>query len=141
MPPLASGRVIHARWSEHHQPTAQGTMTATCRVVRPGIGTAWDPVTESTIPNPPTVVVASGPCRVQAFMQATTSPVAGQQVTQRRYRVSLPAAAPTADTECRILIETCPADTALAGSTLFIEDVVTASERFQRDYVANLNLG
>jgi len=118
-------------------------MTATCRIVRPTTGTSWDPVTESTIPNPPTTVVPTGTrCRVQAFTRrGQPAAQAGQTVAEGTYLVALPASAPAVDVECRVIIETCPADTALVDATLFIEDVQHGSERFQQDLACTINLG
>jgi hypothetical protein len=117
-------------------------MTATCRVETPGIGPpGWDPVTESTIPNPPAIVIPSPcVCRVQAFMRAKAAPQAGQTVAERAYRVSLPAGSPLVDVNCHVVIEAAK-DAAMVGTTLYIEDVQYGSEVFQRDLVCTANLG
>lgn len=137
--PFPSTRVIHRDFSTHHQPVAEGAMTAVCRVERPGIGTTWNPTTESTVPATPVVIIASSPCRVQQYMRATAKDQAGQLVTERRYRVSLPADVAAVDVKSHVVF-TASTDVALVGRTFFVDDVQYASERFERDLICLDNL-
>ncbi|WP_162529254.1 DUF6093 family protein [Segeticoccus rhizosphaerae] len=140
--PFTSTRVIHPNWSTHHQATAQGGMTATCRIEVPGVGTTWDEVNEETIPAPATVIAPSGtPCRVQEIDSATNATQAAQDVSVRRYLVAVPAGVRTAEQGAHVVIEACSNDARLVGRHLFIVDVQSASERFERDYVCTDNLG
>ena len=68
--PFPSTRVIHRDFSAHHQPVAEGRMTATCRVEKPGIGTTWESVHESTVPAAPTVIIANSICSIQQIGRA-----------------------------------------------------------------------
>ena len=137
--PFPSTRVIHRDFSAHHQRVANGTMTATCRVEKPGIGTTWDPTTESTVPAAPTVIVASSICRVQQYMRAVAKDQAGQLVTERRYRVSLPADVAAVEVKSHVVF-TASTDAALVGRTFYVDDVQYASERFERDLICLDNL-
>lgn len=140
MSPLSTTRVIHRDFSAHHQPVAEGTMTATCRVERPAIGTHWDPVTESTVPNPPDVLISSSICKVQEYMRAAGKDQVGQQVVERRYRVSLPADVAPIDVKCHVVF-LASSDAALATRTFYVDDVQYATERFERVLICLDNLG
>lgn len=138
--PFASTRVIHADWSQHHQPVAEGTFTAVCRIENPGVGTSWDSDTESTIPNPPTVIADDVPCRVQSLMQATAVQQAGQQVSERRYLIPVPADTPEVPEGAHVVITAAPNDLPMVGRRFYVADVQYGSERFERDLVCTDNL-
>lgn len=138
--PFPSTRVFHRDFSTHHQPVANGRMTATCRVEKPGIGTTWDSTTESTVPAAPTVIIASSICAVQEYMRAKAADQAGQVVTERRYRVSLPADVPKIEVKSHVVILTATGDANMVGRTFYIDDVLFGSERFERDLICLDNL-
>lgn len=86
--PLPGTRVIPIDWSEHHQPTADLTMTSQCQVTRNnGSGTTGD---DGTWTPPPVVVIYSGICRVVREPGEELNPISGdQRLTTRRYSVQL----------------------------------------------------
>lgn len=138
--PLASTRVIHANWSTHHRPVAEGAMTAQCTITSPGTLSGWDPVTGPTAAIPP-VVLYTGPCRVQANpSRVGEADAAGQPITRRPYLLAIPAVSDDIPVTARVLITACTGDTHLAGKTFTVSDVVYASERFERDLTCILDL-
>jgi hypothetical protein len=74
-------------------------------------------------------------------MRAVSAPQAGQQVTERRYRVSLPAGSAPVDVNCQVVLEAAANDPDMVGVRLYVTDVQYGSERFQRDLVCSDNLG
>lgn len=88
MAPLNGYQVIPPRWSEHHRPVADATMTLPCRVLRPG----GPPVFGDD--SPPVTVVWEGKCRLQQHNTSSDSGVtAGQPVEVRRALAVLPVEA------------------------------------------------
>lgn len=115
-------------------------MTAVCRIEDPGVGTTWDPMTESTIPAAPTVIIDDCPCRVQEIDSATSVTQAGQQVTERRYLVTLPADVPQIDEGAHVVITAADNDARLVNHRLRVADVQYGSERFERDLICLDNM-
>jgi hypothetical protein len=132
--PLPGTRVIHPRWSQHHRPTATGGLTGTCDVTRRGTGKGvMDPDTGVVTP-PARVTIASGvPCRVQAVTQtAGDRTVAGDEVTQREYLVSLQWDTAAVEVDDWVTI-TAARDAQLSGRSLRVIDVLHGTEQWQRD--------
>ncbi|MFF3443644.1 DUF6093 family protein [Streptosporangium sp. NPDC002721] len=76
--PLVGHGPIPPRWSEHHRPTAVGTLTGTCRITRGGGDGHLD---DDGVWHPPgTTVVYVGPCRITA-PAGISNPVVGDQPT------------------------------------------------------------
>lgn len=132
--PLPTGRVIHPAWSQHHRPTATGTMTATCTITGAGgDGTTdpdgnWTPGTGDTL--------YEGPCRLQALTTNERIEVAGDtQTTMRRYLVSISYDADRIENGATITITTA-VDAEAVGMTLRVVDVRYGSEQWQRDLIA-----
>lgn len=117
-------------------------MTAVCRIETPGVGTTWDPVTESTVPAAPTVIVDDCPCRVQEIDSATEATQAGQQVTERRYLIPVPADVPDVPEGAHVVIIAAANDAPMVvmGRRFFVKDVQYGSERFERDLICSMNL-
>ncbi|MEV8638098.1 DUF6093 family protein [Streptosporangium sp. NPDC051023] len=75
--PFAGHTPIHARWSEHHRPTATATQTGTCRITRPAAGGGT--LDGAGVWHPPTSTeVYRGPCRI-APPGGISNPVVGDQ--------------------------------------------------------------
>lgn len=127
----AGSQVIHPRWSDHHRPTATGTMTAECVITdRPRAGTTaadgtWTPATPATL--------YTGPCRVLAVTTHERVLVVGEtQDTRRRYLVSVRYDA--AEIAIGALVEITKAkDALLVGKKLRVADVALGSEQWERD--------
>lgn len=138
MSPLPGTRVIHRRFSAHHRPVTESTMTAVCRITRPrAIGKAA-PWTPQDGPSPAiTDLVWLGPCRVQALdSRATAAEAAAQQVTTRDYLIAIPAAAPAVRAgvngdSIRILVN--PDDELVLGRVFRVVDIAHGSVLWQRD--------
>lgn len=89
MAPLNGYQVIPPRWSEHHRPVADATMTLPCRVLRPSLEPP--PFGSEAAP---AVVVWEGKCRLQQHNTSSGSGVtAGQPVEVRRALAVLPVEA------------------------------------------------
>lgn len=133
--PLPNTRVIPTLWSDHHRPTAEGGMTATCVVTRRDpVGTTdaagrWTPTTPTTL--------YTGPVRVLALTPRRGVLVVGDaQETVRRYQVSLRFDVP----EIRIgdlVAVTGSVDSGLFGKQLRVADVALGSEEWQRDLICD----
>lgn len=139
--PFSSTRVIPTGWSRHHQPVARGGMTAKCQIEDPTreIPGVFDD-TDGSKSAPTPFVTHTGPCRVQEIDSAKSAFQAGQDVTERRYLVSVDASA-----EARqgwvVRITDCPNDSQLGTAILHVSDVQYGSERFERDLICTFNEG
>lgn len=129
----AGRHVIHPRWSEHHRPTATGTMTATCVIsYRTGSGTTasdgtWTPGATETL--------YTGPCRVLAVTTHERVLVVGEtQDTRRRYQVSIRHDAPETPVGALVAI-TESVDPQLVGKKLRVSDITLGSEVWERDLI------
>lgn len=132
--PFPTTKVIHPRWSGHHQPVAQGGMTGSCIITGPGAAEpVWDDVAkEYTLGDDATVY--AGVCRVQADFRPTKVDQSGQETAGRRYLVAITAdAAGPFDTGTVVTITAAPNDALLVGRTLYVVDTWQATERFERD--------
>lgn len=127
----AGRHVVHGGWSQHHRPTATGTMTAECVITHrtgdgsTGAGGDW-------APNPP-VTLYDGACRVLAVTTHERVLIVGEeQDTRRRYLVSIEYDAAEMPIGALVKI-TKSKDAHLVGKSLRIADVEHGSEQWQRD--------
>lgn len=129
--PLPNTRVISSRWSEHHRPTATGTMTATCEITRRGTGGTTDADGTYTPGGPSTLY--TGPCRVQALASRQEVVVVGEaQETEHRYLVTIEFDA--AEVRIGDLVKvTAAKDAGLVGRQLRVSDMAHGSEVWERD--------
>lgn len=137
MPPLPSTRVIHDRWSEHHQPTAQGAMTAACVITEAGTGTpTFDPSTGYTTPATP-VQRYAGPCRVQGTFRPASVVATDQATATRRYLVAIPASTAGIEQRMTVKITAAPKAPQLVGRFLTVQAVEYANEQFELDLLCD----
>lgn len=129
--PLPNTRVIHPRFSTHHQPAAAQTRTATCDITRPATGRGALNKTTGTVTNAPTTVAVDVPCRIQAAASSDrTTQTGDQQVTFRKYLVTID---PALDTRIDDVVTiTAAIDTDLIGRQLRVIDVIYGSEIWDR---------
>ncbi|MFI8595873.1 DUF6093 family protein [Rothia koreensis] len=137
--PLVNGKVFHPQWSTHHQPTAAGTMTGVCRV--------WDRSAGPPIgldgPGPNVLQAHGVPCRVQELhsLGDSTGQAAGQEITQRRYLVTVPIDTPVwfkagaRGHQIEITRVTQGGDPMLKGRRFDVAQVLTGSEAWERDLI------
>ena len=140
--PFTTTQVIPDDWSAHHQSVATGGMTAACTIADPSRETVppFDPET-GTQPAPVPFAVYDGPCRVQEVDSATSAMQAGQDVTARRYLVAIQADADRIEQGWPVTITAARNDAHLVGQTLYVADVQSGSERFERDLICTANQG
>lgn len=136
MSPLPSTAVIHPDWSAHHQPIAQGAMTAQCTITEPGAGGTFDPVTGYTTPATP-VTLYSGPCRVQGTFRPAGVVATDQETATRRYLVAVPAAVTGVEEQMTVTITDAPKAPQMLGRVLVIQAIEYANEQFELDLLCN----
>lgn len=135
--PLPGSRVIPEGWSAHHQPTAQGAMTATATLQHPpgGEPTGFNEVLGRSVYGAPTPYW-TGPVRIQRGGQGqATVDVGDRQVTLRGYQVSIPASVTGVRVNDQLTVATCDEDADLVGRVLRVVDVRYGSLRWQRDLI------
>lgn len=138
--PFPTTKVIHPRWSAHHQPVAEGGMTCRLHISVPGAGpSTFDWTTgETTSPDPDVLYPLPGQPgigRVQADFRAQDTEQGEQSTSVRRYLVAIPADAPAIPYAAVVTIDACDNDAQLVGRRFFVHDVTVASERFERDLI------
>lgn len=129
MAPLASTRVMHPRWSEHHAPVTEGTMNATCEITHGSTGGGWSSTTGPT-PGTPTVTY-TGRCRVAyESTQPRDTDAADQAVTIRTVNIALPAGSPAQTPGARVRITAVDTNgpAALVGRVLTLDAVAYPSQ-------------
>lgn len=140
--PLPGTRTIHRDFSPHHEPTAEGGMTAVGTITRPptaigSLNTTTGAVTAATA----TVIAQSIPARIQAapgVLHPTLS--AGQLVTQHNYLVQVPSSTTGVQIDDVFTVDTSN-DAGLTGRRLRVIDVTYGSEGFTLDLVCKDDLG
>lgn len=135
--------MIHPRFAEHLQPTAELAMQATITIRRPGTAAGtFNAATGKTTP-PTSTLIWTGPARVQPLVNAASRPIdfGGQQISLHRYQVSTPADIPQVAVDDQITVDGGADDPELAGQTLRVIDVPYASVLLQRDLICEHNLG
>lgn len=132
--PLPNTHVIHPRWSDHHRPTATGTMTADCVITRKGGAGTTGP--DGTWTPDPATTLYDGVCRIVALPTNERIEVVGEeQVTSRRYQVSVEHDIGEVFLGDLVSI-TASKDQGLVGKKLRVIDVQFGSEQWQRDLIA-----
>ncbi|WP_163540834.1 DUF6093 family protein [Occultella kanbiaonis] len=148
--PFPATRIIPTGWSAHHQPALVTSMNAYCVISDPTrtVPGAWNNETGTRGPDTPYVVYpapgsdeAAAPCRVQRLQSATDNMQAGQSVTERPYLVTIPADAPLIEQGYVVDFTAAINDPHLAGGRVYVADVMSGSERFERDLVCTQNQG
>lgn len=129
--PLPNTRVFSTQWSQHHRPTATGTMTAECVITRRNPAGTTD-ADGTWTPSGPTTVY-TGPCRVQVMTTQQQVIVVGEtQETRRRYLVTVRF--DTAELHVHDLVAiTASVDAGLVGRELQVTEVGYGSEQWERD--------
>jgi hypothetical protein len=132
--PLPGTRVIHARWSEHHQPTAAGVLTSRCLITRAD----GDGITDAdgTWHTGARLTVYDGPARIIRLASEDNHPVLGEQrLTTRRYGVQILIESPEILTGDSVEVYESN-DPVMTGRKLRIEGMIVGSEVWSRDMVA-----
>ncbi len=132
---LPNTRVIPAGWEAHHQPAAEGAMTAECVITRLATtsATRYNAATGRTdYPDPTTVY--SGACRMQREVRSQdhARDVGGNAVTARRYLVSIPTSADPVQINDIVTISAAT-DADMIGKKLRVTDVRGGSLLWQHD--------
>lgn len=129
--PLPNTKVIHTLWSEHHRPTATGTMSAVCEITRKGTAGVTD--ADGTYTPAVRSTVHAGPCRVQALVTQQQIEIVGEtQETRHRYLVTIQY--DTAEIHVGDLVRlTASKDAGLVGRQLRVTDAIYGSEQWERD--------
>lgn len=133
--PLAGSHVIHPRWSEHHRPTATGTMTGECIVTRQATAGTTDAGGRFTSGSATTIY--TGVCRVTPLIRPARVEVVGEaQETHRHYQVAVRYDTP--EVQIGDLVDiTIAVDAGLAGRKLRVIDVTYGTEQWQRDLLCD----
>jgi len=137
--PLPGTKVIPDGWSAHHQPTAEGQMTATGSLSHPPSGepTGWNEQAGRSVYGAASEYW-SGPVRVQRGGQGQAVVDGdGRQVTLRGYQVSVPSTVVEVRVNDLLTVATCGEDPDLVGRVLRVVDVRYGSLRWQRDLICD----
>lgn len=135
--------VIPPTWEQHHKLTVDGTRTATVEIWSgPEDGRDWvyDPATKTSVRDHGTLL-AGGTARIQRLLTEDTQPAGEQNVTTRRYLVTLDRnISDHLTTDARVKVLTS-GDPILEGRYLSVLDIQGGSLRFERDLICLDNLG
>lgn len=134
--PYPGSRVIPAGWEARHRPVLATTRTATITFKRLSGTPVFDPETGTT--TQPTVTVYSGTCRIQALTDERTVEAGAQNISLRRYRVSLEVEASDIQVDDVGTVDTA-GDPSLAGRPLRVISVERGSLLFERDLIVTDN--
>lgn len=133
--PFPTTRVIHPRWSSHHQPVADGGMTAVVAISVPGTGPGtFDDATGYTTP-PTRVTIYTGAARIQADFRPSDAELGEQDTSVQRYLVAVHAGVNDIPYGAQVRVTAAPNDGQLVGRRFFVQSVTFASERFERDLI------
>nr|WP_277628333.1 DUF6093 family protein [Arsenicicoccus dermatophilus] len=133
--------MIHSAWSRAHQAVVIGSMNATCVITDPARETpgVYDDATGTRAAATPYIVVPDGtPCRVVRIREATQAEQAGEEITGRQYRVTVPVYAAGSETVAAGMVVTVTATrdehTAenIVGTRLTVMERLRGSEEFDR---------
>lgn len=128
--------VIPTGWEQHHKPTVDGSRTATVELWSgPADGESdYRFVDGAEVPNHGDQLTAQPvTARIQRLLSEDESVTGGQQITTRRYLVTLDRDTPSLTTRARVLVVQC--DPELDGKYLHVQDVQGGSLRFERDLI------
>ena len=133
---LPNTRVVHPSWSEHHRPTATGTLTGTCTIThRPTGGGTTGPTGNYTPPTAATIY--DGPCRIiPVRTDERLRAIGGTQQTHRRYQVSIRYDADALAVGDIVTVNEA-ADPQMAGMRLRIIDHRYGTEQWERDLICD----
>lgn len=132
--PLPGTRVIPDGWEAHHQPTAEGQMTAAGTFTRQADAASFDEVAGRSVYPAPTTVYA-GPLRFQASQRLGAQRTIGDRTEPiKRYQVGVPISAGVIQVNdvCTI---TAATDTAMVGRKLIVMEIPGGSLLWQQDLV------
>lgn len=138
---LPNTRVFHPDWSQHHQATADGQMTAEGTVTRSGPPIFNELFGFDVLPEP--TPVYAGPMRVQRMQPSASAAahmVADREVMIREYAVHLPLSVNgvvTAPVQVNDLVTVtgCDDDPHIVGRALRVRDVRLGTLAWQRDLI------
>lgn len=135
--PLPNTRVIPAGWSAHHAPIPRGAANARIRAER-AVGSWWDEDTQSTLTT--WEVLYDGPARIQQHNVTGPDDTAGDVDQRRRYLVAAGLECPALPHDTPVLVVECVEDLSLQGRTLYVEDAMHGSYRWERDLLCVFDL-
>ena len=122
---------------------AAGSYTAAITVhsTTDDTGGGWDPIDGPSDPGDPGTPLYDGPARVEAIRNmAQPRDAAGQAVTIRPYKISLPFDAPELPTGARVTVDAHATDPHIAGKVLTVTGGVYAGLGIERVFYADLDL-
>lgn len=134
--------VIPPEWEQHHKLTVDGTRTATVEIWSgPADGQEWvyDPVTKTSVRNHGTLL-AGGTARIQRILTEDTQPAGEQDLTTRRYLVTLDRNISGDLTILSRVKVIASGDPLIDGRYLSVLDIQSGSLRFERDLICLDNL-
>ncbi len=102
--PFPSTRVVHPRWSAHHQPVTEDAMNALVTIEFGGTEPTWSSGGVST--EGEAAVTYTGPARITYVpAQAREADAADQEVALRRVDVALPREASPQQVDARVRVD------------------------------------
>ena len=133
--------VIPPGWEAHHKPVADGTRTAEVEVWTGPSGPewVWDPDTKDEVRDHGTLITA-GTARIQRLQTESETTAGEQDVTTRRYLVTLDREIGPGLTDRSHIHVTTSGDPLLNGRWLAVLDIQGGSLRWERDLICEDNL-
>lgn len=132
--PLPATRVIPDGWETHHQPVAEGQMTAEGTVTRQADATGFDEASGRSV-YPSATPVYTGPMRVQASQRLGSQQTMGDRLVPiKRYQVAIPVGT-AAVLVNDVVTVTAATDPEQVGLTLIVIEVTGGSLLWQHDLV------
>ncbi|MFC5268463.1 DUF6093 family protein [Kribbella qitaiheensis] len=135
--PFPGSRVIPAGWEARHRPVLATTRTATITFKRLSGAPVFDPETGTT--TQPMTTVYSGTCRIQALTDDRVVEAGAQNISLRRYRVSLEVEAIDLQVDDVGTVDTAD-DPSFVGRGLRVTSVERGSLLFERDLICTDSL-
>ena len=126
--PLASTRVVHPRWAEHHAPTVEGAMGCQVQISHGGTPGTWTPQ-GGAVPGTPSTPWTGAAALSYADLGGRQIDAADQTMTARLVRVEIPRTAPTQVVGSRVKVTAVDAYTpaALLGARLTVQSMDISS--------------
>lgn len=129
-------RAVPTDWAAAHRPTVAGTRNGTAALRKPGTTQTWSNERDEMV-STPHPAYWTGSARFQALgTQARVVTTAEDTETVASYLVAIAAAATATDGD--LVDVTASGDPLLDGRTLRVVQVLTGTERFERDLLCNL---
>lgn len=117
------------------------TAAITAHSTTSGDGGGWDPIDGPSEPTDPGAPLYDGPARVEAIRNtAQPRDAAGQSVTVRPYKISLPFDAPELPTDTRVRVDAHHTDPHVVGKVLTVTGGVYGGLGIERVFYADLDL-